>query len=89
LVGEQSTIASGGREITKNHNMRDMTRMTAVWYGTRIGVSGVGGGGGQRQDADNAEGNGGGGGNRDGNNPEGRWCRVPPWAGESHDVGGR
>jgi len=42
-VGEQSSIAGGGREIATSHNMRDVMRMAAAWYGTRIG----GGGGGK------------------------------------------
>jgi len=70
-VGEQSSIAGGGREIATSHNMRDVMRMATAWYGT-----GIGGGGG------------GGGGNGDRDNPEGRQCWVPPWAGEPHDMGG-
>ncbi len=41
-MGEQSSIAGGGREIATSHNMRDVTRTTAVWYGTKIGGSGGG-----------------------------------------------
>ncbi len=69
MVGEQSSIAGGGREIATSHNMRDVMRMAAAWYGT-----GIGGGGGsrQRQDNDGAEGDGGGGGNGDRDDPEGR-----------------
>ena len=45
LVGEQSSIAGGGREITTSHNMCDVTRMAAAWYSTGIGIgSGSGGG---------------------------------------------
>ena len=44
MVGEQSSIAGGGREIVTSHNMRDVTRMAAAWYGT--GIDGGGGGGG-------------------------------------------
>lgn len=43
MVGEQSSIAGGGREIATSHNMRDVMRMAAAWYGTGIG----GGGGGK------------------------------------------
>ena len=42
-MGEQSSIAGGGREIATSHNMRDVMRMAAAWYGTGIG----GGGGGK------------------------------------------
>ncbi len=41
-MGEQSSIASGGREIATSHNMRDVMRMATAWYGT-----GIGGGGGK------------------------------------------
>ncbi len=43
-MGAQSFIAGGGREIATNHNMRDVMRMAAAWYGTGIG----GGGGGSK-----------------------------------------
>ncbi len=46
-MGEQSSIAGGGREITTSHNMRDVMRMAAAWYGTRIGGGNGGGGGGK------------------------------------------
>ncbi len=42
-MGEQSSIAGGGREIATSHNMRDVMRMAVAWYGTGIG----GGGGGK------------------------------------------
>lgn len=42
-MGEQSSIAGGGREIATSHNMRDVMRMAAAWYGTGIGGSGGGG----------------------------------------------
>ena len=42
-MGERSSIAGGGREIATSHNMRDVMRMAAPWYGTGIG----GGGGGK------------------------------------------
>ena len=42
-MGEQSSIACGGREIATSHNMRDVMRMAVPWHGTRIG----GGGGGK------------------------------------------
>ena len=42
-MGERSSIAGGGREIATSHNMRDVMRMAAAWYGTGIG----GGGGGK------------------------------------------
>jgi len=42
-VGEQSSIAGGGREIATSHNMRDVMRMAAAWYGTGIGGGGGGG----------------------------------------------
>lgn len=42
-MGEQSSIAGGGREIATSHNMHDVMRMAVPWYGTRIG----GGGGGK------------------------------------------
>jgi len=45
LVGEQSSIAGGGREIATSHNMRAVMRMAAAWYGTGIGGGGGGGGG--------------------------------------------
>ena len=45
-MGEQSSIAGGGREITTSHNMCDVTRMAAVWYGTGIGGGGGGSGSG-------------------------------------------
>jgi len=83
MVGEQSSIAGGGREIAASHNMRDMMRMAAAWCGTGIG----GGGGGKTTIG--AEGNGGGGGNGDCDDPKGRQCWVPPRAGEPHDMGGR
>ncbi len=47
MVGEQSSIAGGGREIATSHNMRDVIRMAAAWYGTRIGGGNGGGGGGK------------------------------------------
>jgi hypothetical protein len=68
LVGEQSSIAGGGREIATSHNMRDVMRMAAAWYGTGIG----GGGGGGGKTTIGAEGDGGGGGNGDRDDPEGR-----------------
>ena len=43
-MGEQSSIAGGGREIATSHNMRDVMRMAAAWYGTGIGGGGGGGG---------------------------------------------
>ncbi len=44
-MGEQSSIAGGGREeIATSHNMRDVTPMAAAWYGTEIGGGGDGGG---------------------------------------------
>ncbi len=46
-MGEQSSIASGGREIATSHNMRDVMRMAAAWYGTGIGGGNGGGGGGK------------------------------------------
>jgi len=76
-VGEQSSIAGGGREIATSHNMRDVMRMAAAWYGT--GIGGGGGGGGKMTMAQN--------GNR--NDPKGRQYWVPPRAGEPHDMGGR
>lgn len=82
-MGEQSSIAGGGREIATSHNMRDVMRMAAAWYGTGIGSGGGG------KTTIGAEGNGGGGGNGDRDDPEGRQCWVPPWAGEPHDMGGR
>ncbi len=39
-MGEQSSIAGGGREITSSHNMWDVMRMAAAWYGTGIGSGG-------------------------------------------------
>jgi len=42
-VGERSSIAGGGREIATSHNMRDVMRMAAAWYGTGIGGGGGGG----------------------------------------------
>jgi len=42
-VGEQSSIAGGGREIATSHNMRDVMRMAAAWYGTGIGGDDGGG----------------------------------------------
>ena len=42
MVGEQSSIAGGGREIAASHNMCDVMRMAAAWYST-----GIGGGGGK------------------------------------------
>ncbi len=53
-MGELSTIAGGGREITTSHNMRDVTRMATAWYGTRIGVGGIGVGGGKMTTAQKA-----------------------------------
>jgi hypothetical protein len=44
-VGEQSSIAGGESEITTSHNMHDVTRMAAAWYGTGIGIGSDGGGG--------------------------------------------
>ena len=44
MVGEQSSIVGGGREIPTSHNMRDVMRMAAAWYGTGIGGGGGGGG---------------------------------------------
>lgn len=38
-MGERSSIAGGGREIATSHNMRDVMRMAAAWYGTGIGGS--------------------------------------------------
>ena len=67
-MGEQSSIAGGGREIATSHNMRDVMRMAAAWYGTGIG----GGGGGGGKTTIGAEGDGGGGGNGDRDDPEGR-----------------
>ena len=84
-MGEQSSIAGGGREIVASHNMRDVTQMAAAWYSTRIGGRRLQQ---RRQDNNGAEGNGGGSNNGDGNNPEGRRRRVPPQAVEPHDVGG-
>ncbi len=52
MVGEQSSIAGGGREIATSHNMRDVMRMAAAWYGT--GISGGGGGGGKTTTAQKA-----------------------------------
>ena len=72
MVGEQSSIAGGGREIATSHNMRDVMRMAAAWYGTGIGGGGGGGGGGSDKTTIGAEGNGGGGGNGDRDDPEGR-----------------
>jgi len=46
-VGEQSSVAGGGREITTSHNMRDVMRMAAAWYGTGISGSNGGGSGGK------------------------------------------
>ncbi len=46
-MGEQSSIAGGEREIATSHNMRDVMRMAAAWYGTGIGGSNGGGGGGK------------------------------------------
>lgn len=66
MVGEQSSIAGGGREIATSHNMRDVMRMAAAWYGTGIGGSGGG------KMTIGAEGDGGGGGNGDRDDPEGR-----------------
>lgn len=43
-MGERSSIAGGGREIATSHNMRDVMRMAAAWYGTGIGGGGGGGG---------------------------------------------
>ena len=43
-MGEQSTIASGGREIATSHSMRDVTRMATAWYSTGIGGGGGSGG---------------------------------------------
>jgi hypothetical protein len=43
LVGEQSSIAGGGREIATSHNMRDVMLMAMAWYGTGIGSGGGGG----------------------------------------------
>ena len=68
MVGEQSSIAGGGREIATSHNMRDVMRMAVAWYGT--GIGGGGGGGGKTKIG--AEGDGGGGGNGDRDDPEGR-----------------
>ena len=70
-MGEQSSIAGGGREIATSHNMRDVMRMAAAWYGTGIGGGG-GGGGGSDKTTIGTEGNGGGGGNGDRDDPEGR-----------------
>ena len=67
-MGEQSSIAGGGKEIATSHNMRDVMRMAAAWYGTGIG----GGGGGGGKTTIGAEGDGGGGGNGDRDDPEGR-----------------
>ncbi len=47
MVGEQSSIAGGGREITTSHNMHDVMRMAAAWYRTGIGSGNGGGGGGK------------------------------------------
>ena len=44
-MAEQSSIASGGREIATSHNMCDVTQMPAAWYGTGIGGGGGGSGG--------------------------------------------
>jgi hypothetical protein len=44
LVGEQSSIAGGGREIATSHNMCDVMQMAVAWYGTGIGGGGGGGG---------------------------------------------
>ncbi len=85
LVGEQSSIPGGGREIATSHNMRAVMRMAAAWYGTGIGGSG----GGSGKTTTGAEGDGSGGGNGDRDDPEGRQCWVPPRAGEPHDMGGR
>jgi hypothetical protein len=85
LVGEESSIAGGGREIATSHNMRDMMRMTMAWYGTGIG----GGGGGGGKTTIGAEGNGGGGSNGDRDDPKGRQCWVPPRAGKPYYMGGR
>ncbi len=41
-MGEQSSIAGGGREIATSHNMRDMMWMAVAWYRTGIGGSGGG-----------------------------------------------
>ena len=72
-MGEQSSIAGGGKEIATSHNMRDVMRMAAAWYGTGIGGgSGGGGGGGGGKTTIGAEGDGGGGGNGDRDDPEGR-----------------
>ena len=54
LVGEQSSIAGGEREITTSHNMRDMTRMAAAWYGTGIGIGSNSGGGSKMMTAQKA-----------------------------------
>jgi hypothetical protein len=43
LVGERSSVAGGGREIATSHNMRDVMRMAAAWYGNGIGGGGGGG----------------------------------------------
>jgi hypothetical protein len=43
-VGEQSSIAGGGRDIATSHNMRDVMRMAVAWYGTGIGGDGGSGG---------------------------------------------
>jgi hypothetical protein len=72
LVGEQSSIAGGGREIATSHNMREVMRMATAWYGTGIGGGGGGGGGGSDKTTIGAEGDGGGGGNGDRDDPEGR-----------------
>ena len=42
-MGERSSIAGGGREIATSHNMRDVMRMAAAWYGNGIGGGGGGG----------------------------------------------
>ena len=44
-MGEQSSIAGGGREIATSHNMRDVMRLAVAWYGTGIGGGGGSGGG--------------------------------------------
>ncbi len=48
-MGEQPSIAGGGREIATSHNMRDVMRMAAAWYST-----GIGGGGGKTTTAQKA-----------------------------------
>ncbi len=39
-MGGQSSIAGGRREIATSHNMREVVRMAAAWYGTGIGDDG-------------------------------------------------